>query len=59
MAIYERKRKLQERGEEPRGSPKVRCQSSVLGTNGHSVFSIHKYSLFCDHGCSLRAVYVS
>jgi hypothetical protein len=54
-----RKRRLQGSGEESQGSPKVRWQSSVLGTNGHSILSIHKYSFCYDHKCFLRAIYVN
>jgi hypothetical protein len=38
------KRRLQERREEPRGSLKVRWQSSAPGTNCHSVLFFHKHS---------------
>jgi hypothetical protein len=51
--------RLQEMGEEPGGSLKVRWQSSAPGTNGHRVLFIHKPSYCYGHEPSLRIVYVS
>lgn len=53
------KRRLWGRREEPRGSLKVRWQSSAPETNGHRVRFTHKHSYCYDHECSLRIVYVS
>jgi hypothetical protein len=53
------KRRPEGRGKRPRGSLKVRQQSSASGTNDKSVVLRHKHSYCYDQECSLKIVYVS